>query len=317
MPRAVSRNGRFPDTSAIEAQMVEHGWTLLEPYPGSQAQWRVRCGCCGRETTKRWNDVQSNKPGCRFCAERAVAPVDAVASMRANGLEPLDPYPGSHAPWRCRCLACDAMVSPNLNTVRAAGSGCRRCAWKRNGQAIRKDGQLAAELMQQPGSCARSPTPEATRSGDASTRAATGSYRSTSTPSSAQAPAARTARCRASSQRCPRSSTSSLTRLWAATRSASPVFTRTASSSGAVRVGSPTAASTSPWAQTPMPRAGGAAVASCGAAPRKTPARRRRLKRDGRRRPHRRGHALGPGGAPRQSDSGRPLDGLTAREPVI
>lgn len=152
-------SGRFPDTTAIEARMAEAGWTLLEPYPGAQAPWRVRCGPCGRETTKRWSDVQNDKPGCRFCAERAVAPADAIASMLANGLDPLDPYPGSHAPWRCRCLTCDALVSPNLNTVRATGGGCRRCAWKRNGQAIRKDGTLAAELMTTAGFMPQEPYP--------------------------------------------------------------------------------------------------------------------------------------------------------------
>lgn len=32
--------------------------------------------------------------------------------MRAAGLEPLEPYPGSAAPWRCRHTACGREAPP-------------------------------------------------------------------------------------------------------------------------------------------------------------------------------------------------------------
>ena len=102
-------------------------------------------------TTKRWNDIVSGKPGCRFCAERAVTPADVVASMRAAGLEPLDAYPGSKAPWRCRCLTCDQLVRPNLNTVRASGSGCQLCAYRRVGHALRRPDAEAAAMARELG----------------------------------------------------------------------------------------------------------------------------------------------------------------------
>jgi hypothetical protein len=43
-------------------------------------------------------------------------------------LQPLEPYPGSMPPWRCRCLTCGREVSPNHNSVSKRGSGCKYCA---------------------------------------------------------------------------------------------------------------------------------------------------------------------------------------------
>lgn len=54
----------------------------------------------------------------------------AVATMRAAGFESLEDYPGSIAPWRCRCTACGKESSPALGNVRA-GSKCRHCGvWR-------------------------------------------------------------------------------------------------------------------------------------------------------------------------------------------
>ncbi|MFF3679870.1 GIY-YIG nuclease family protein [Streptomyces sp. NPDC002120] len=74
---------------------------------------------------------------------------EAVAAMRAAGLEPLEPYPGSAFPWKSRCTRCDAVVSPRLGSM-AAGSrrpGCKPCADKANGIAQRHDENLAVEEM--------------------------------------------------------------------------------------------------------------------------------------------------------------------------
>ena len=63
-----------------------------------------------------------------YCAGNAVDPVEAVDTMRAAGVEPLEPYPGSHAPWRCRCLTCGREVTPRYGLVSRDGGGCRYCA---------------------------------------------------------------------------------------------------------------------------------------------------------------------------------------------
>jgi hypothetical protein len=52
---------------------------------------------------------------------------DAAADMKAAGLDPLEPYPGTSRPWRCRCLTCDREVSPKHAHVARNGGGCRYC----------------------------------------------------------------------------------------------------------------------------------------------------------------------------------------------
>ena len=47
--------------------------------------------------------------------------------MRNAQLEPLEPYPGSLAKWRCRCLKCNKIVSPCYSTIQRGSGGCRWC----------------------------------------------------------------------------------------------------------------------------------------------------------------------------------------------
>lgn len=53
----------------------------------------------------------------------------AAAVMRAAGLQPLTPYPGSSARWPCMCDRCGREVTPTLKWVKKGG-GCRLCKGK-------------------------------------------------------------------------------------------------------------------------------------------------------------------------------------------
>jgi hypothetical protein len=48
--------------------------------------------------------------------------------MRNAGLEPIVDYPGSSAPWKCRCLKCCRIVTPRYGVVKSGQGGCRWCA---------------------------------------------------------------------------------------------------------------------------------------------------------------------------------------------
>ncbi len=51
------------------------------------------------------------------------------AEMREAGLEPIDVYPGSNNPWKCKCLKCGLVVYPRYYTVVRMGKrGCNYCA---------------------------------------------------------------------------------------------------------------------------------------------------------------------------------------------
>ncbi len=83
---------------------------------------------------------------------KRVDPDEAVANIRAAGLEPLEPYPGKiTARWRCRCLACGDEFATRLNNVRHSGGGCGRCGLKRGGRKRRIKSDEITEQMRAAG----------------------------------------------------------------------------------------------------------------------------------------------------------------------
>lgn len=70
--------------------------------------------------------------GCRFVPSGSrPSPVrwtheTASQVMLSAGVEPIEPYPGTTQPWKCRCLTCDRMITPSFGNVRRSVSkGCR------------------------------------------------------------------------------------------------------------------------------------------------------------------------------------------------
>lgn len=81
---------------------------------------------------------------------------DHEAEMVQRGVTPLEPYPGSNKPWRCKCQNCGSEVTPRFYTVVQAGKGgCNFCA-KRNAALYRKQEteikalEMAAKLLLKP-----------------------------------------------------------------------------------------------------------------------------------------------------------------------
>lgn len=136
--------------------MVAAGVEPLAPYPGARELWPCRCTSCGRDVTPRYDAVKRGiSSGCRWCAVGRRATTRRQGSKEAalvlaaeRGLEPLDPYPGATAPWRCRCLRCGAEASPTYHNLKVSG-GCRACgivvrATKQRGPADVAVADLAA-----------------------------------------------------------------------------------------------------------------------------------------------------------------------------
>ena len=55
---------------------------------------------------------------------------DAVALMRAAGLEPLDPFTKANDAWLCRCMTCGREVAPTYTNVKGLGVRCKYCSGK-------------------------------------------------------------------------------------------------------------------------------------------------------------------------------------------
>jgi recombinational DNA repair protein (RecF pathway) len=134
------------------AVMRAAGLEPLEPYPGSDRKWRCRHVVCGREVTPTYVRINSGTGPCRWCAPNAPVDPDAAAvDMRAAGLEPLSPYPGVDTPWPVRCLACGALGTPTLGSIRRGQGGCRPCGRRKANAAMRHDPEAAAAVMRAAG----------------------------------------------------------------------------------------------------------------------------------------------------------------------
>jgi hypothetical protein len=120
--------GRAVDPADAERMMRAAGYEPLEDFPGTAVPWKCTCSECGRASEPRYSNVVLNGTSCKYCAGRAVDEADAVRIMEAADLVPLEPFPGTQVPWRCRCSKCDREVQPRYGGVVAGQGGCRWCA---------------------------------------------------------------------------------------------------------------------------------------------------------------------------------------------
>ncbi|GHA77309.1 hypothetical protein ACIQRS_05215 [Streptomyces termitum] len=142
------------DPDAAAAVMRAAGLEPLEPYPGWSAAWACRCLKSAHRIAPTYGSVRSGATsGCRRCGRAAAAARKlaagserAEADMRGAGFQPLEPYPGAAARWRCRHLACGRVVHPRLFSVRA-GSGCLACAGRAPVDAAVAEAELRAAGM--------------------------------------------------------------------------------------------------------------------------------------------------------------------------
>ena len=118
-----------PDTVGALETITLHGLEPLEEYQGAQTPWPCRCLTCGKTLRVRISDLRhGRRKACKYCAGTDLDAEDAIEHMRARDLEPLEPYPGTMFPWRCKCLKCGREVTPRHNGVRRNQGGCAWCA---------------------------------------------------------------------------------------------------------------------------------------------------------------------------------------------
>lgn len=128
---SVGQENRRVRPFKVEPDVAEHrlralGFEPLEPWKNGGHPWRVRCTTCGQESTKRWSSIKDQR-GCIYCKKLRVSHHDAVAAMRASGLEPLEPYPGVQRLWKCRCGVCGEVTKISRQQV-MGGRTCPYCA---------------------------------------------------------------------------------------------------------------------------------------------------------------------------------------------
>lgn len=133
--------------------MRKAGLEPLVPYPGAGAKWRCQCLRCGREVAPAYCNVRKGHSGCKSCSAQPSTDVRrqrherAVALMLASQLEPLEQYPGSRKPWRCRCLRCGTTGAPHYSSIKQGIGGCLPCGFLATGASRRLPESEAVHLM--------------------------------------------------------------------------------------------------------------------------------------------------------------------------
>jgi hypothetical protein len=120
--------GIFVDAQDAEAVMRAHNLEPLVPYPGSKKPWRCKCLKCGKIVAPTHGSLKAGNGSCAYCSRKVVDPDDAIIFMRANGLEPLEPYKRADGPWKCRCMKCGRNVRPSYSAIGTGQGGCKYCA---------------------------------------------------------------------------------------------------------------------------------------------------------------------------------------------
>ncbi|GAA0553571.1 hypothetical protein GCM10009546_14550 [Actinomadura livida] len=124
--------GGATETFALEAVSSSEMWEIVErfaaAYGGKTVQGRHLLAARARRART-------------FSAEHA------VEVMVAAGLEPLEDFPGSSKPWKCRCTRCDAIVYPRHNNVDQRGGGCKPCGDAQRGLAQRVPVEIAEATL--------------------------------------------------------------------------------------------------------------------------------------------------------------------------
>jgi hypothetical protein len=100
----------------------------LEKYKKADQPWKCLCLVCGKIVYPSYSNINAGNNGCLYCIGKKVDEKDAIALMRKNGFEPLEPYIDSKKKWKSRHLKCGNTVYPQYNTIQNRQSGCSSCA---------------------------------------------------------------------------------------------------------------------------------------------------------------------------------------------
>lgn len=122
------------DEKQAEKAMMAANLKPLTPYPGSSTKWKSRCLVCKKVVYPRWEIVRKSGRGCSGCKGGNISKAKrfkedkVIPLMTIKKLKPLEPYPGTGRPWKCKCLQCGKEVFPKHENLVQGQGGCKYCA---------------------------------------------------------------------------------------------------------------------------------------------------------------------------------------------
>jgi len=147
---------RHSEKDAVKL-MLKAGLKPLEPYRSALKPWKCECTKCRSIVYPKFNWIQQGSGGCKKCGyEKRIDPKkylnnDAKKIMLKAGLKPLETYKNSRHKWKCRCLKCEKISYPMLNTVIMDKSGCIHCGRTKSGLKRRTTQEIAIDVMLEAG----------------------------------------------------------------------------------------------------------------------------------------------------------------------
>jgi len=150
------------DFEVARQSMLDAGIRPVGPYKNATTPWLSVCMKCGEEISPTLKNVLK-KHGCAYCAKLRVKPADAIQKMMEFRLQPLEPYSGANAKWKCECMDCGAIVSPKYGDIQQGKGGCKKCGIEKRVDPRQYSHDEATEILKSVG---LSPLEPYRRSGD-------------------------------------------------------------------------------------------------------------------------------------------------------
>lgn len=120
----------------------------VEEYTNTDVPLKSKCLLCGNFPSPTYTAIRAGI-GCRYCADKLIAPHRAVELAEGAGLEPLEPFSNSQTPWKCKHKKCGKVISPLWLTISRGGSGCVTCNSASAADRQRMPLEKALEIMHQ------------------------------------------------------------------------------------------------------------------------------------------------------------------------
>ena len=131
--------------------LAKHNLEAIGKHTGNSDLVKVLCLVCGKKKEVRRNFLLARKKlklGCMDCAGAKIANPKKIAQvMKKAKLEPLEPYSGGHAKWKCKCLKCGEIGYPEFNSILKGQGGCVPCGLVAIGNSKRTAQAEAIAIM--------------------------------------------------------------------------------------------------------------------------------------------------------------------------